>query len=309
MFDNCVSMAPSDILYRLPFKLGYDVSGTIEAVGSAVSGDLKPGMEVYSRVPEEYRGTASEFVVSTDKTTAQKPSSLSHIESASLPLVALTALRVLDIAEKHVPGGLKGKTVLIPAGLSGVGSIAIQLAKRVFQAGKVITTLSTAKIAKVDNLLGEGLLDQIVDYTKDIPVKTIAAGSVDFMFDITDEAMTFLPIMKKGGLILTVAGVPFGDSLRETMPNMPFLPRYGLLAYGSYLQFRAGRYGVSFHHVFMRPSAEDLARLRGWVDQGIVKPLVGKTAPLKDIKVIREACEEIHSGKGGTGKFVIVVQN
>lgn len=295
-------------LPSLPFKLGYDVSGTVVAVGSAVSEDLKPGVEVYSRVPEEYRGTASDFVLSPVSATTLKPSSLSHVEAASLPLVALTALRVLDKAEKHFPDGLKDKTVFIPAGLSGVGSIAAQLAKRVFHAANVITTLSTAKIAKVDELLGQGLFDQVVDYTKENPAKTIDAGSVDFMFDITGQAMSSLQLIKKGGLILTVAGAPFGESLKEAMPNMPFLPRYGLLAYGSFLQFRARRYGVEFHHVFMRPSAEDLARLRGWVDEGLVKPLVGKTAQLEDIKAIREACEEIHSGKGGTGKFVIEVE-
>ncbi len=254
------------------------------AVGSGVGSDLKLGTEVYSRVPEEFRGTASDLATSTIEATTQKPSTLSHIEAASLPLVALTALQALDEANTKLEGGLKGKTVYIPAGLSGVGSIAVQLAKRVFLAAKVITTLSTSKIPKVTSLVGEDVLDQIVDYTKEDPGKAIAIGSVDFMFDIARQATSSLHLIKEGGLILSVTGQPTPEIIKG-LPN-----------------------GAEFHFRFVHPSAEDLARLRDWVDKGFLRPVVGKVASLDDLFQIREECQKLLSGKGAVGKFVIEVE-
>jgi len=103
-----------------------------------------------------------------------KPRSLSFEEAASIPLAAMTALQAL----RKYHGSLAGKTVFVPAGctkpltshvlihmlmiflVSGTGLFACQLAKNVFHAGKVITTVSTAKIPKLKELLGENTVDQ-----------------------------------------------------------------------------------------------------------------------------------------------------
>lgn len=85
--------------------------------------------------------------------------------------------------------------------VSGVGSIAAQMAKNVFGAKKVITTVSTSKVAMVNRLLGETVVDEsifiliseiktstnrcllVVDYTKIKPVEAIELGSVDVTID------------------------------------------------------------------------------------------------------------------------------
>lgn len=84
------------------------------------------------------------------------PSNLSFNEAASLPLAALTSAQAL----RKYEGSLEGKTVFVPAGLGGTGAFACQLAKNVHKAGKVITTVSTAKVDKVAEFLGEGVVDQ-----------------------------------------------------------------------------------------------------------------------------------------------------
>lgn len=84
------------------------------------------------------------------------PSDLSFNEAASLPLAAITAAQAL----RKYEGDLAGKTVFIPAGLGGTGAFACQLAKNVLKAGKVITTVSTAKVDKIPEYLGEGVVDQ-----------------------------------------------------------------------------------------------------------------------------------------------------
>jgi NADPH:quinone reductase-like Zn-dependent oxidoreductase len=267
--------------------------------------NLKPGTEVYSRVPENCRGTLADYALSTASCTAVKPASLSHVESAALPLAALTSLQCLDKAEQHLNGGLKGKTVYIPAGLSATGIIAIQLAKKVFGVGRVITTLSTSKISKAEALLGKGMVDQIVDYTKEDVGVAIASGSVDFLFDTVGLGVNGLHLMKKGGIIVTVTATPFGPALRRAVPDMPIAIRWVLDSIGVIIRLRAKRYGVEYQANFMDPNAKDLDRLSQWSDQGIIKQIVGRKAKFGDFQGIKEGCQEVLSKKGGIGKFVI----
>lgn len=114
-----------------------------------------------------------------------------------MPLAALTAYQSVLRADSQLPGGLKGKTVLIPAGMSGTGSVAVQLAKNVFGAGRVITTLSTGKIGRAEELLGKGI--EAVDYTKDDVVKALGKETVDFLFDTTSCSLSLGSLVKKGG--------------------------------------------------------------------------------------------------------------
>jgi NADPH:quinone reductase-like Zn-dependent oxidoreductase len=295
---------------RFPYKIGYDLSGTVVAVGSDVAHtnpDLVPGTEVYTRLPETSRGSVSEYAISTASTTAKKPKSISHSEAASIPLVSLTTLQTFDLAASHFEDrdGLVGKTILIPGGLSGTGSIAIQLAKRVFNAGRVITTLSTPKIAQIGTYLDKSLLNEIVDYTKEDPLKVIPHGSVDFMYDTMGHGVSYLPLMKKGGIIVTISGLPFGPKLKTGMPEMPSAMRWILNSIGGINQFRAQRYGVTYLHLFIEPSAADLTRLATWTEEGKIKPVVGAKAAFDDLEKIREKCQRIYSKKGGIGKFVI----
>lgn len=271
--------------------MGYDAAGTVVAVGTGVT-KIQVGDEVYSRVPEKYRGTVAEYVLSSESATSAKPATLDFTQSASIPLAALTALQSLQEADKKLPGGLKGKTVFVPAGLSGTGSFALQLAKNVFEAGKVITTVSTKKISKVGELLGEGCVDQIVDYTKEDVTSSIGQGTVDFLFDTVAGTLSFLPVMKKGGVIVTVSTVPNGTLISKNMPEIPFLLKHVLNLGDWFFTWRAGRYGCSYEYLFMHPSAEDLSKLAWWIGEGKVKPIVGRTAKLSDIAGVKDLCQE-----------------
>lgn len=121
-----------------------------------------------------YKGSWNEYAVCPERLIALKPPSLSFEDAAAIPLAASTALQALN--KYH--GDLSGKTVFVPAGcmspppsyfhmptnkttsVGGTGSFACQLAKKCFHAGKVITTVSTAKVPKVPELLGEGTVDE-----------------------------------------------------------------------------------------------------------------------------------------------------
>jgi NADPH:quinone reductase-like Zn-dependent oxidoreductase len=213
----------------------------------------------------------------------------------------------VDVAQKHFEGGLKGRTVLVPAGLSGTGSCAVQVAKNMFGAGNVITTLSPSKAAKVESLLGKGVVDRVIDYTKEDMATVIERGSVDFMFDTMGQALASLHLMKPGGLIVSVGSLPFGKELKTVATDMPTVVRWILNGIGAVSQWRARRYGVTYQSLFMHPSAEDLTRLGRWADEGKVKPIVGRVARFDNLEDIRSGCQEILNAKGGTGKFVIQI--
>ncbi|KAI8240026.1 2-methylene-furan-3-one reductase [Colletotrichum sp. SAR 10_96] len=138
-----------------PYQIGYDCAGVVTQVGKDVKG-IKVGDEVFSRLPEASRGAWSEYAKCPERYVALKPKNLSFEDAASLPLAGMTALQTLS----RYQGSLAGKTVFVPAGLSGTGAYACQLAKKVFNAGKVITTVSTSKVDQVPKLLEEGTVDQ-----------------------------------------------------------------------------------------------------------------------------------------------------
>ncbi len=251
-------------------------------------------------------GSASDYAIASQSVIASKHSKLSHTEAASLCIAGITALQVFDRANRMVPGGLKGKTVFVPAGLSGTGSIGLQLAKNVFGASKVITTVSTAKIDKVPTLLGTGVVDQIVDYKTQDPLKEIRRGSVDFMFDTVGGAISYVSLIKpKAGRIITVATLPDGSAVKEAFPDTPFYFLYVMDFMDWYYRFRTGRRNVGYEYFTVKVKTEDLDRMSKFVAEGKVKPLVGRVAKLDDLDAVKEGCNEIYKAHGGIGKFVI----
>ena len=108
---------------KLPYVLGRDVSGTVEACGPGMT-DWRPGDEVYAILGID-RGSYAEHVIVKAQEAARKPTSLDHTAAAAVPLAGLTAWQGL-----FRYGGLqKGQRVLIHGGSGGVGHFAVQFAK------------------------------------------------------------------------------------------------------------------------------------------------------------------------------------
>lgn len=273
-------------------------------MGTAVT-TLKVGDEVYSRIPNQYRGTLAEYVLSSEAATALKPQGLSFQDAASIPLAGLTALQCMTYADKQLDGGLEGKTVLIPAGMGGTGSFAVQLARNVFKAGKIITTLSTKKIPKAAEFFGEGI--EYVDYTKEDVIEKVGRNTVDYFFDTMGATRTYLPVMKRGGVIVSISTIPSGIKMRKHAPDIPFLMEKFMNGVDCVTTWWCSRAGVHYTYIFMEPSATDLNLLSEYVRDGKLKPLVGRVADFQDLAAVREGCQEIFDAKGGVGKFVVKV--
>jgi len=275
----------------------------VVGTGSAVS-KFKVGDEVWSRLKNDYRGSIAEYALASPTTTELKPKSLTFSQAAAVPLAGMTALQSLDRGEKEL-GSLKGKTVYIPGGLSGTGSFAVQMAKNVFGARKVITTLSPGKIAKAKELLGNGTPDQIIDYTKEDVKAAVGKGSVDFMFDPVAGTLSSLSLMKKDGVVVSISMMPSGSDMKRNYPKMA-----GWLVMMLNLVDRLFSSWVSWHNVrysylILQSDKGDLKRMAQFCDEGKVVPIIGRQVKMEDIEGLRKGCQESLDGKGGLGKFVI----
>ena len=110
--------------------LGFDAAGVVDAVGPDVS-LFKPGDEVFYAGSILRQGTNSEFHLVDERIVGNKPKSLSFAQAAALPLTSITAWELLFDRLGAVPGkSLDPRTLLIIGGAGGVGSILIQLARR-----------------------------------------------------------------------------------------------------------------------------------------------------------------------------------
>jgi NADPH:quinone reductase-like Zn-dependent oxidoreductase len=201
-------------------------------------------------------------------------------------------------------GGLKDKTVFIPGALSGTGSFGVQLARNVFGA-RVVSTLSTGKMGKVRELLGEGAPAQIVDYSKEDVLRALGKGSVDFMFDTVGQTLASLPLMKKGASIVSISTVPSGRLMREMQPDVPLFLKLILDVVNWFFETWSRWNGVKYSYLHLHGNREDLEKLAKWVDEGKVRPVVGMRVKMEDVEGVRRGCQQIFEGKGGVGKFVI----
>jgi len=110
--------------------LGFDAAGVVDAVGPDVS-LFKPGDEVFYAGSIQRQGTNSEFHLVDERIVGNRPKSLSFAQAAALPLTSITAWELLFDRLGAVPGkSLDARTLLVVGGAGGVGSIMIQLARR-----------------------------------------------------------------------------------------------------------------------------------------------------------------------------------
>ncbi|SHL77408.1 NADPH2:quinone reductase [Bradyrhizobium lablabi] len=120
--------------------LGYDAAGVVDAIGPEVS-LFKPGDEVFYAGSIQRQGTNSELHLVDERIAGRKPKTLSFAQAAALPLTSITAWELLFDRLGAVPGkSLDPRTLLIIGGAGGVGSILIQIARRLTG----LTVLATA---------------------------------------------------------------------------------------------------------------------------------------------------------------------
>jgi len=159
----------------------------------------------------------------------------------------------------------------------------------------------------VPKLIGEGVVDQIIDYKTQNAVKEISRQSVDFLLDTAFVSMYFLPAMKpKTGLILTLLGKS-GKNLKHDWPEVRWWVLYLADAHSALWKWRAARWGVTYDPVAIAPAEKDLEMMAEWYREKKTKPIITETWKIADLEEVRRVCGLVQSGKGGTGNYVLKI--
>jgi len=123
-WDALLREGQSGVPPTLPLILGSDIAGIVDVIGAGVSA-FSVGDEVYGLTNQHFTGGYAEYALATASSTARKPKSLSFIQAASAPVVAVKAWQMLfDYAH-----AVAGQKVLIHAGAGNVGAYAVQMAR------------------------------------------------------------------------------------------------------------------------------------------------------------------------------------
>ncbi|KMS73560.1 NADPH:quinone oxidoreductase [Streptomyces viridochromogenes] len=274
--------------YKLPLILGNDVAGTVISVGTAVRG-FKPGDEVYARPHQDRIGTFAERIAVAEGDLALKPASISMAEAGSLPLAALTAWQALVERGKVRPG----QKVLIHAGAGGVGSIAIQLAAHL---GASVATTASGSNADFVRALGA---DTVIDYRSQ-DFEQLLTGYDLVLDSIGGETLEkSLRVLKPGGKAIGITGPPDPAFAREAGLN-PLL-RLAVTGLSGKIRRQAKKLGVTYEFLFMRASGDQLRQITTLIDEGVVRPVVGKVVGFDQTP---QALQSLSQG-GIRGKAVI----
>lgn len=273
--------------YKTPFVLGHDLAGVVTQVGAEVV-DFAVGDEVFARPRDLRIGAFAEYIAIDHEDIARKPTSLTMVEAAAVPLVALTAWQALvDVAQIK-----PGQKVLIHGGGGGLGSTVIQLAKHL--GAQVATTASGQDEKKVRDLGAH----EVIDYRK-ADFSTLLSG-YDLVLDSLggENLAKSLTVLKPGGLAISVVGPPDAAFARQV--GRPFLkPLMGLL--GLKVRARARKLGVRYAFLFMRANGEQLGMLAALYQNGTLRPVLDRAFPFDETV---EALAFVEQGRA-KGKVVV----
>ena len=263
----------SRAIEQFPSTLGYDFSGVVVRAPYE-SHPFPAGTEVFGMVPfPRSGGTYAQYTVVPTLSVARKPTALSHVEAAGVPLAALTAWGlVVETAHAH-----EGQRILIHGASGGVGHFAVQLAA--YFGAHVSATCSPRNLAWLHELGASVVIDHTTTAFEDV------VGDVDVVIDLIgnvhdDTGTRSLTVLRPGGLYIVV---PTGS-----------WPGYAEAAADAGV--RATAYTVI-------PDGGALATIGRLLTSGAIQVYVDRVFPLDEAAAAHEALEQGHT----RGKIVLAV--
>jgi alcohol dehydrogenase len=276
--------------YRLPRPFGFDASGIVKSAGSGVT-RFKPGDAVYVRASRETIGTFAEQIALDEKFVALKPVTASHLEAASLPLVALTTLQGFARANARA-----GQRILIHAGSGGVGTFAVQYAKHL---GLHVTTTTSSKNADFVSSLGAG---KVIAYDRENYLEQ--GGRYDIVYDTLGGAFTIdaFSVVKRGGTVISLSGPPDRDFARREGAGL--LVRVAVWLMGRKVYAASAKAGAAYCWFFTVPNGDQLRDIAALVDSGTIKPVIDREFAFEQLP---DALSYLEAGRA-RGKVVLKVR-
>ena len=208
--------SPKDKVESEPKILGWDAAGVVEATGDEVT-LFNQGDAVYYAGSIIRPGSNAEYQLVDERIAGQKPESLSFEEAAALPLTTITAWEAM-FEQMHISVDDKtrnaGESILIIGAAGGVGSIAIQLAKKV--AG--LTVIATASRDESRNWCRQLGADYVINHRNNFAeeLRKIGHDAVDYIFCLHTTAIHFANtagLLKPFGKFCTIVSLEEGDTI------------------------------------------------------------------------------------------------
>lgn len=268
-WDSWIRAGKSALPQPLPLTLGSDLSGEIAELGPGVS-DLRAGDQVYGVTNPQFIGAYAEYALASAGMISRKPNSLTYVQAASVPVIAVTAWQALfDHAELKA-----GQTVLIHGAAGNVGAYAVQLAHR---AGvRIFGTASAIDMDFVRNLGANTVIDfqtqQFEEHVRDVDAVIDLVGG--------ETQKRSFQVLRRGGKLISAVSPPD--------------------------QKLAQSHGIEASFFLVNVTSRYLAEIASLIDSGELKPRVGAVLPLADAREAHLMLERIRPQP--KGKIVLSVR-
>ena len=259
---------------RYSDRPGWDVAGTVAAVGPGVTGWTE-GDAVFglARFPDAAH-TLAELVAVPAGDLARAPRAWSPAQAGAAPLAALTAWQALDAAHAGPRAGADGGRVLVLGGAGGVGHFAVQLAKA--RGAHVIATASPAKQA----LVASWGADEVIDYRDADALRSVAP--VDTVIVTVSGTLPPRGPVREGTSVITITGFTADEEAQ-------------LRAWGA----------DPVQRILVAANGAQLAEISALAEAGLLTVHVDAEYGLGDLAA---AQERVETGRV-TGKVVVVVES
>jgi NADPH:quinone reductase-like Zn-dependent oxidoreductase len=269
-WDAWIRAGKSALPQPLPLTPGADLSGHVVAIGPGES-QLAVGDLVYGVTNPRFIGAYAEYAVASASMISKKPTSLTLVEAASVPVVAVTAWQALfDHAKLQ-----HGRTVLIHGAAGSVGAYAVQFAAR---AG--LRTIATAAGDDAHFVRDLGA-DVVIDFRAE-PFEH-AVSNADAVIDLVggDTQTRSFAVLRQGGCLISAVSPPDQQLARNR--------------------------GVAAKFFLVNVTTRSLEEIATLLDEGQLRTRVGTVLSLPEARSAHLMLEGMSSRKHG--KIVLAVES
>jgi zinc-binding alcohol dehydrogenase family protein len=273
--------------------LGWDAAGVVVEVGSDVT-FFAPGDEVYYAGSVDRPGSYAEFQAVDERIVGKKPASIDFAQVAALPLTTITAWEMLfDRVSLRRNGTSDQGSILIVGGAGGVGSIAIQLVKKLTD----VTIIASASRPETVEWCREMGAHHVVDHRQPMAaqVKNIVPDGVNYVLALTkteDHFEEIIEAMAPEGAMVLIENLSRSVDINKLKPKSLSL----------HWEFMFGRSRPQSAN--MREQGRLLNEVAKMVDAGLVRSTARTNIGLIDASNLKRAHSLVESGKT-IGKVVL----
>nr|WP_296765344.1 NADP-dependent oxidoreductase [Rhodococcus sp. (in: high G+C Gram-positive bacteria)] len=241
-----------------PHIPGYDVSGTVDALGDGVT-SIVQGQNVIGFIPMDADGSAAQYVVAPAESLVQAPTTIALADAAGLPSVGLTAWQALFGAGELA----SGHRLLINGAGGPVGGYAVQLAKR---SGAYVIATASPRSTEAVSAAGA---DEIIDHTTTSMLGAVTEP-VDILLNLApisaDDFTALVALVRDDGVVVS------------TTPTVPTPGDEGR--------------GVRAVTIFLHPDADALEQLVSLVDTGELHVDIAQQVPLAELSDVHRRADD-----------------